>query len=165
MSDGLKTSLHAYESYLRFTENVDPAIKVTLIRTDTFLEHASKQLKRVSYAIGFTAAKLIKTEKVEEDGEMEAKREALTKLPIIKGGIESKFIPALSQGTKDLIEGFFKITQDPELRELALSDPNMIEMSEDDALLDEIFSKAKKDEEDQLASMLEDYTELTLAVL
>ena len=38
-------------------------------------------------------------------------------------------------------------------------------MSEDDALLDEIFSKAKKDEEDQLASMLEDYTELTLAVL
>ena len=51
----------------------------------------------------------------EHDDEMSKQKEVkelLNKLPIIKGGIESRFIPNFSQDTKNLIEGFFKITQD-----------------------------------------------------
>ena len=63
----------------------------------------------------------------EDDDEINKQKEVkelLNKLPIIKGGIESRFIPNFSQETKNLIEGFLKITQDKKLREYALSDPS-----------------------------------------
>lgn len=36
---------------------------------------------------------------------------------MLQGGLESKFIPELSDKTKELMVGFFKITQDDQLRE------------------------------------------------
>ena len=38
---------------------------------------------------------------------------------MLEGGIERRFIPELSAKTKELIEGFFNITMDDELRELS----------------------------------------------
>ena len=63
----------------------------------------------------------------EDDDEINKQKEVkelLNKIQIIKGGIESRFIPNFSQETKNLIEGFLKITQDKKLREYALSDPS-----------------------------------------
>lgn len=96
---------------------------------------------RTSHTVGVISAKLIKTDNYKVKKQEDTTYEALVKLPIIKGGIETRFIPGLSKETKDLIEGFFKITQDVQLRELALSDPSLIELSENDILLNNILGK------------------------
>lgn len=49
--------------------------------------------------------------KDEEREKREGKVE-LNKLVMLQGGLENRFIPELSDKTKTLIEGFFKITQD-----------------------------------------------------
>jgi hypothetical protein len=47
----------------------------------------------------------------------------LAKLNILQGGIEPRFIPALSSETKLQIEGSFKITLDETLKILASKKP------------------------------------------
>ena len=93
-------------------------------------------VERTCYTIGVISSHLIQTEKQEEASDKDAAlKETLNKLPVIKGGIESRFIPSFDQKTKDLIEGFFKITKDTELREYALSSEDKIECTVDDTLL------------------------------
>ena len=45
----------------------------------------------------------------------------INKINIYQGGIENRFIPSLSGDTKHLIEGFFKISNDQDLRTYALA--------------------------------------------
>jgi hypothetical protein len=45
----------------------------------------------------------------------------INKLSIYQGGIENRFIPSLSNETKHMIEGFFKISNDENLRKFALA--------------------------------------------
>ena len=58
---------------------------------------------------------------------------------LYQGGIENRFIPSLSKETKHLIEGFFKISNDENLRKYALSAPEECEMEEDDDILEKII--------------------------
>ena len=51
---------------------------------------------------------------------------SLSKLNILQGGIEARFIPALSQETKTQIEGSFKITNDKQLQQLALQSEDKV---------------------------------------
>ena len=46
---------------------------------------------------------------------------------MLQGGLERRFIPELSEKSKQLIEGFFKITMDDELRDLALKKTEEVE--------------------------------------
>ena len=90
----------------------------------------------------------------------------MEKLSIIKGGIESRFIPTFDQKTKSLIEGFFKITEDKNLRAYALSAPETVELTDQDELLNEVLEKRKaSDDSDELGLLFDDLTQLTLDVL
>ena len=43
----------------------------------------------------------------------------INKLNILQGGVEARFIPSLTQETKDQIEGSFKLTNDVRMQTLA----------------------------------------------
>ena len=68
----------------------------------------------VCYAIGIVTYRLVQLNKDESD-----ERKNLSKLNILQGSIEPRFIPSLSQETKEQIEGSFKITKDVQLQALA----------------------------------------------
>ena len=70
------------------------------------------------------AEKLIKVDNSDEH--------PLSKLIVLSGGIESRFIPALSAATKLQIEGSFKITGDKDLQKLTLSDSSEVNMGIED---------------------------------
>ena len=57
---------------------------------------------------------------------------AVRKLNILQGGIIDKFIPSLTEKTKKLIEGSFKITGDKQLQQYALTPKDQIELSDDE---------------------------------
>lgn len=54
--------------------------------------------------------------KIEEKGSSE-----LSKLSILQGGIENRFIPELTEATKQKIEGSFKILNDKQLRKVSMA--------------------------------------------
>ena len=64
----------------------------------------------ICYAIGVVAYRLVQQNKDETDD-----RKNLSKLNILQGGVEPRFIPSLSVETKEQIEGSFKITNDMQL--------------------------------------------------
>ena len=66
----------------------------------------------------------------------------MSKLNILQGGIENRFIPGLSEVTKIQIEGSFKITGDKELQKLALSENEQIVLESEDKLLSNIIEGA-----------------------
>ena len=51
-----------------------------------------------------------KDKEKEEEEAKKATKIDFKKLFLLQGGLESRFIPELSDKTKELIEGFFKIT-------------------------------------------------------
>lgn len=65
----------------------------------------------VNYAIGNVASQLINRNFGEETSDLNG----LKKLNILQGGIETRFIPSLTEETRLQIEGSFKITQDKQL--------------------------------------------------
>ena len=65
----------------------------------------------IIYAIGSVCYHLVHLNKDEA-----SERKNLSRLNILQGGIEPKFIPSLSSETKRQIEGSFKITNDFELQ-------------------------------------------------
>ena len=81
---------------------------------------------------------------------------------MLQGGLESRFIPELTDKTKQLIEGFFKITMDDELRDLAFKKAEEVERTEDDMMLHRVWAKSQ-DAEPSLDGT--DYLELTLQLL
>ena len=101
---------------------------------------------RTCYTVGVISAQLIGRHESQDDEAKAATKEVLSKLSIIKGGLESRFIPTFGEQTKSLIEGFFKITQDKQLREYAMKRPEDVELTDDDHLLSEILEKSDKAE-------------------
>ena len=81
---------------------------------------------------------------------------------MLQGGLERRFIPELSDKTKQLIKGFFKITQDDELRDLSLKGADEAERTDEDTLLEHI---AEKPTTPRPSLDGNDYVEVTLEVL
>ena len=54
-----------------------------------------------------------------EEGKEKRQSVDFAKLDMLQGGIERRFIPELSEQSKQLIGSFFKITMDEELSQLA----------------------------------------------
>ena len=87
----------------------------------------------------------------------------MSKLIIMQGGLESRFIPELSDKTKLMIEGFFKITQDDQLRDLALKPAESVEKSESDVIVERIVEHSDKYANESIDNV--DYVNVTLEVL
>ena len=85
---------------------------------DELVVYLQNVLRQISYTIGWVAGRLIQQKQDEND--------ELSKLNVLQGGIENRFIPDLSQPTKIQIEGSYKITGDKELQKLALQDASAI---------------------------------------
>ena len=92
----------------------------------------------VFYAIGVLAYHLARLNRDET-----TTRKNLSKLNILQGGVEPRFIPTLSAETKRQIEGSYKITNDKDLQSLALKNENEIVLEPSDQLYLEIMDSAK----------------------
>ena len=82
---------------------------------------------------------------------------------MLEGGIERRFIPELSDKTKELIVGFFNITMDDELRSLSTKKAEQVESTEHDTMLQRICVKSDTDDNKSLDGT--DYLEITIALL
>ena len=115
IAEGLKHVLTAVNATLLNIKSIRlEASPLHTLEGSGFVIYLQNVLRQISYTTGWVAGRLIQHKK-EED-------ETLSKLNILQGGIENRFIPGLSEATKIQIEGSFKITGDKELQKLALSD-------------------------------------------
>ena len=99
----------------------------------TFLGY---RLRILSNIMGMIAHRLIK---IEEKGQSE-----LSKLSILQGGLENRFIPVLTETTKQKIEGSFKILNDKQLRRVSMSKKESIILTDQDKLLFDIIDPDQK---------------------
>ena len=107
----------------------------------------------IFYGIGVVSYHLIRLNQ-DEIGE----QKNLSKLNILQGGVEPRFIPSLSAETKRQIEGSFKITNDQELRELAMKDENDVNLEPSDKLFIEILDSTQSSQKVQtVIDLLQQY--------
>lgn len=72
-------------------------------------------MRQCLYTLGVVAHQLISPKDAEEEKKELTQKEKdnkvdFSKLTMLQGGLENRFIPELSNKTKEYIEGFFKIT-------------------------------------------------------
>ena len=162
VAEGLKNVIEASNSFRIFFDGlgIDLLWKAKSVSTWDVITQTMRQM---SYTMCVIAHKLIspaEEEEKEEDKEKKAKKPDFEKLTMLQGGLESRFIPELSDKTKTLIEGFFKITQDNELRDLSLKKSEEIEVTDDDKLLEQIVEKSTNPDAVSIDNV--DYHELTI---
>ena len=83
----------------------------------------------------------------------------------MQGGLENRFIPELSTETKRSIQGFFRITQDEQLKALAEQEASDVILTEDDIILDRIVSPGAEVDPSHLSIDGVNYMEQTINVL
>ena len=117
IAEGIKNVATQLSNFTIFTQNLPVKIKKSFRLQDPASKFLCESLRQITYTIGVITQRLIKS----EDGDSEnAVLRSLTKLNLLHGGIEDRFIPSLTDETKHQIEGSFKITNDQELRDFAL---------------------------------------------
>ena len=114
IAEALKNSAEGLNSYLQMTLNLPLKAQKDLKEVDTYRIVVEESLRAISYSIGVVAYRLILLNKTENEESTN-----MSKMNILQGGIEARFIPSLSQPTKTQIEGSFKITNDRKLQILA----------------------------------------------
>ena len=92
------------------SQNLPLTAQKKLEEVDSYRTLVEESLRAINYSIGIVAYRLIHLNLDESE---DAK--SLSRMNILQGGIEDRFIPSLSQPTKDQIEGSFKITSDRHL--------------------------------------------------
>ena len=107
IAEALRNCAEALDFYIIMTQNIPFSGLKKIGESDTFIKVIDQSQRAVCYAIGHVSYRLILLNV--DDGE-ESKK--LSKLSLLQGGIESRFIPSLSRETKLQIEGSFKITND-----------------------------------------------------
>ena len=122
VAEGLKLIISSADRLRNFFDGVcvDLLWKAKL---NSAWEVIVQTMRQACYTLGVVAHQLIAPADEEEENKDDEKKKDkidLSKLIIMQGGLESRFIPELSDKTKLMIEGFFKITQDDQLRDLAL---------------------------------------------
>ena len=109
-----------------------------LEKHDTFITVVEQSQRMVCYGIGAVAYRLIQLNKDETDD-----RKNISKLNILQGGVEVRFIPSLTSDTKIQIEGSFKITNDKQLQQLAFKNETEVVNEASDLLLNGILDESK----------------------
>ena len=77
------------------------------------------------------------------EGRWQDINELLSKLNILQGGVEPRFIPSLTQETKDQIEGSFKLTNEARMQKLAQQDASEVVKEAQDVLLGGVIDPAE----------------------
>ena len=120
VAEGLKNIINASNRFRNFFDGL-PVELLWKGKTVSAWHSIVETMRQACYTLGRTAHQLIAPKddeaKEEEQKEKKGPKIDFTKLTMLQGGLERRFIPELSDKTKQLIEGFFKITQDPQLRE------------------------------------------------
>ena len=166
VAEGLKNVVDATNSFRIFFDGlrVDLLYKAKAVSA---WDAITQTMRQASYTMCVIAHRLIapedEEEKKQEEKDKKSEKPDFNKLTMLQGGLESRFIPELSDKTKTLIEGFFKITQDDQLRDLSLKKAEQAEKTEDDELLHRIVEKSK--DPDVAAIDNVDYVELTIELL
>ena len=115
IAEGLKHTTNSLNNAILNLQTIQLASNPDFNMDDNkFVIYLQKVLRQISYTIGWVAGRLIQRK--------QDKDVTLSKLNVLQGGIEDRFIPGLSGPTKIQIEGSFKITGDKQLQKLALSD-------------------------------------------
>lgn len=138
IAEGLKLVLTAINSALLSMKRVHvdqaPGLDMSKNSFVVFLENV---LRQVTYTLGFVAGRLIQQDQGANDDD-----NTLSRLNVLQGGVEDRFIPGLSEPTKVQIEGSFKITGNKQLQKLALSAPDAVVVMHDDEMLRDIIANA-----------------------
>ena len=163
ISQGLKIIITAMNAYFLFIKSLDPILKgkASLANITKKIEYV---LRMACYTLGIVSNKLITSDDKEKEEEESATKSRIdfTKLIILQGGLENRFIPELSKGTKTMIQGFFRITQDEQLKALAEQEPSDVVLTEDDQILDRIVSAGVEENPDHLSLDGINYIEQTI---
>ena len=166
VAEGLRNVIGISHTFRNWVDGLPVELlwKTKSMQTHTIIVEAMRQC---CYSLGVVAHQLILSKESEEEDkkkeEQKNEKVDLSKLVMLQGGLERRFIPELSDKTKLLIEGFFKITMDDQLRDLSLKKPEQVELSEDDKLLARIIEPSK--DASDLALDSTDYVELTILCL
>lgn len=120
ITEALKNCATALNHFIAMCNCLPETPETKVREKNTALPYLKYLHRYVNFAIGNVACQLIQRN-VGEESSQEMKQ--LAKLNILQGGIEPRFIPALSSETKLQIEGSFKITLDETLKILASKKP------------------------------------------
>ena len=116
IAEALRNCVDGLNTYKIMRKNWPVKVDIKIIRRvnetefkdiDKINKLVDECMRSFNYSIGIISYRLMHLSK-DEDSEMKK----LSKLNILQGGIEPRFIPSLSHETKIQIEGSFKITQD-----------------------------------------------------
>ena len=169
VAEGLKHVITASHEYRNWVDSLPLELHSKLKALSSF-KTIIETMRAFLYTTGVVAHQLIlprdsRSEEEKKKEETEQKKVDLKNLVLLHGGLESRFIPELSEKTKLLIEGFFKITNDVSLRDLALKRADEVQWTDDDKLLSHIAEEPTAGEEKSASLDGVDYVELTLSVL
>lgn len=96
IAEALKDCALALDAYILMCENLpNPTKEYADILTNSFMQLVQETQRQVCHAIGFTSYRLML---LNEEESNEGKK--MSKLNLLQGGIETRFIPSLSAETK-----------------------------------------------------------------
>ena len=99
VAEALKNCMTALNHYISLSNNFPVRVHSEMIESNKLLPFARTMLKYVNYGIGNIACQLIQRNVGEEEAD-QSNIQNLSKLNILQGGIEPRFIPSLSDETK-----------------------------------------------------------------
>ena len=135
VSEALRNAVEGLNLYLGSSTTLQyrvPEIKEANMKV---VDDLSQAHRLISFGLTKVAARLINGKN------SNGQNDSLAKLKIFDKGIAQRHIPLLSDNCKKEIEGSFKITGDAKCRELALTERDEVEYSEDYKQLRMILSK------------------------
>ena len=94
-AEALRNCAEGFDSYLLMKQNMLPAHRKSLEEHDIFHTLIESRQRMICYAIGVITYRLVQLNKDESDD-----KRNLSKLNILQGSIEPRFIPSLSVETK-----------------------------------------------------------------
>ena len=139
IAEALRNCAEGLDSYILLKQNMLYADRKAISAHDkAFHDTVEASQRMVCYGIGVVAYRLIQLNSSESDD-----RKNLSKLNILQGGVEVRFIPSLTSETKMQIEGSFKISHDKQLRELSYKNESEVVYEAADSLLMGILDQSK----------------------
>ena len=113
IAEGLKNVIASSNDFRNFVDGLRVELRWK-VQTEPGWLAIVEPMRQCIYTLGVVSHKLISPNEDEptkdESKEKKDEKVDLSKLVLLQGGLEDRFIPELSDKTKEHIEGFFKIT-------------------------------------------------------
>lgn len=141
ISEAIKNCIIGSNHFIAMCHNYPTSVVDKLMACNTVVPYLVNFQRHMNYALGNVACQLIQRNYGEENDDEKA--ESLSKLNILQGGIEKRYIPVLSDMTKQQIEGSFKITHSKELKDLSYKKANEVVKTDEDNLMEMMIDNSK----------------------